>query len=277
MTAVQSATINGTTVRWWEFGAPDQPPLMMLHGFRGNHRGLIDLAEQITDRRIIVPDLPGWGESGKLHTKHEFLAYIAFLRQFAVSLNIVPFDLFGHSFGASLALVFASYHSDLLRQLILLAPVVDAKTVTSRIGEAYYQVGAKLPPPLNKKWVTSAALNRISTELLTTTRDPILKRRIVRDEQDNLKYIDHRVETETFLDFYRVDFMAAAAKITAPTTLIIGDRDQMTSLPIARRLVNAIPNSRLELIPGAGHFLQVEEPIAVAGIINHQPVNLPTS
>jgi pimeloyl-ACP methyl ester carboxylesterase len=52
-------------------------------------------------------------------------------------------------------------------------------------------------------------------------------------------------------------------QIGTPTLIIVGDQDVAT-VPAKAELMHArIPNSRLVVIPGAGHTSTVEEPIAV--------------
>ena len=54
--------------------------------------------------------------------------------------------------------------------------------------------------------------------------------------------------------------LEAAAKVTAPTTLVAGEFDQMTPLKSARQLGAAIAGSRLVVCRGAGHMLMAERP-----------------
>jgi pimeloyl-ACP methyl ester carboxylesterase len=54
--------------------------------------------------------------------------------------------------------------------------------------------------------------------------------------------------------------LAAAAKITVPTTLILGERDMMTPAKAGKTLAAAIPNSRTVVLRGVGHMMMVERP-----------------
>jgi pimeloyl-ACP methyl ester carboxylesterase len=56
------------------------------------------------------------------------------------------------------------------------------------------------------------------------------------------------------------DALTAAAKITAPTTLILGERDMMTPAKAGKALAAALPNSRTVVLRGAGHMMMVERP-----------------
>src|SRR5438477_5668373 len=53
---------------------------------------------------------------------------------------------------------------------------------------------------------------------------------------------------------------AAAARITVPSTLILGERDMMTPARAGQALAAALPNSRTVVLRGAGHMMMVERP-----------------
>src|ERR1700761_1791811 len=54
--------------------------------------------------------------------------------------------------------------------------------------------------------------------------------------------------------------LAAAATVTVPTTLILGERDMMTPAKSGKALAAAIPNAKTIVLPGAGHMMMVEKP-----------------
>ena len=59
------------------------------------------------------------------------------------------------------------------------------------------------------------------------------------------------------------DALASAARITVPTTLVLGERDMMTPAKAGKALAAAIPQSRTVILDGAGHMLMTERPDAV--------------
>jgi len=54
--------------------------------------------------------------------------------------------------------------------------------------------------------------------------------------------------------------LAAAAKITVPATLVLGERDMMTPARAGKALAAALPNSRTVVLRGAGHMMMTERP-----------------
>jgi pimeloyl-ACP methyl ester carboxylesterase len=56
------------------------------------------------------------------------------------------------------------------------------------------------------------------------------------------------------------DALSAAARISVPTTLILGEKDMMTPARTGKALAAAIPQARTVVLPGAGHMLMAERP-----------------
>jgi pimeloyl-ACP methyl ester carboxylesterase len=63
------------------------------------------------------------------------------------------------------------------------------------------------------------------------------------------------------------DGLASAAKVTAPTTLVLGERDMMTSLKGGLQLAAKLPKARAVTLKGAGHMLMSERPDEVLAAI----------
>jgi pimeloyl-ACP methyl ester carboxylesterase len=56
----------------------------------------------------------------------------------------------------------------------------------------------------------------------------------------------------------------AARSLTVPTLVIWGDRDRLVDPALAPRLADAVPDSRLLVIPGVGHVAMLEAPETAA-------------
>jgi pimeloyl-ACP methyl ester carboxylesterase len=100
--------------------AGDGPPLILLHG--GIECGgaiWAPVVSRLAERhRVVIPDLPGLGESDPLGG----LDAAAFADWFAALLRLTcdqPATVVAHSLGGSLAAGFAARHGDLLRRLVI--------------------------------------------------------------------------------------------------------------------------------------------------------------
>ena len=59
------------------------------------------------------------------------------------------------------------------------------------------------------------------------------------------------------------DVRTRLGEITVPTLVLVGEHDEETPLSYAEALATGIPQSRLQIIPGAGHISSLEAPEAV--------------
>ena len=71
---------------------------------------------------------------------------------------------------------------------------------------------------------------------------------------------------------YRGQAVSALGKIHVshglPTLLIWGEQDRIIPVAHGRAAHDAVPGSRLEVLPGVGHFPHVEAPTAVVDILD---------
>jgi pimeloyl-ACP methyl ester carboxylesterase len=61
----------------------------------------------------------------------------------------------------------------------------------------------------------------------------------------------------------------SAAKVKAPATVVLGERDLMTPAKSGRELAAALRNARVVTLAGAGHMLMSERPDEVLGAVRH--------
>lgn len=107
-----------------EAKGPDAPTVVMVHGFTGSKENWYPLAERLGGRyRLVIPDLPGWGESQRVEGAdygfHAQAARLAkFLRQ--VRRDGSPIVLLGHSMGGGIAAITAADHPELVARVGLI-------------------------------------------------------------------------------------------------------------------------------------------------------------
>ncbi|RLV47596.1 alpha/beta fold hydrolase [Nocardioides mangrovicus] len=63
----------------------------------------------------------------------------------------------------------------------------------------------------------------------------------------------------------RTDALAALAGV--PTEVLVGTHDRLTPVRMARRIADAVPDSRLTLLPDAGHMLPLERDDVVSATL----------
>ena len=58
----------------------------------------------------------------------------------------------------------------------------------------------------------------------------------------------------------RLDATAVLQALRVPTLVVVGEEDALTPVEESRRMAAAIPGAQLEVIPGAGHLSNLEQP-----------------
>ncbi|HEX6461964.1 MAG TPA: alpha/beta hydrolase [Candidatus Saccharimonadales bacterium] len=130
--------LNGTgRLVYWERPGRDQT-MILLHGFSGDHLGLMELAEALPkDVQIIVPDLPGFGVSDDPSEKAQqsLLAYATCLDgvvdKAAATDKVI---LLGHSFGCMVAFIYAAKRPEKVSALIGVCPLTTRKVLPRLLG-----------------------------------------------------------------------------------------------------------------------------------------------
>jgi lipase len=109
-----------------EWGDPDAPPLVCLHGVTGHGERFRRLAEErwAAQFRVVAPDLRGHGHSG-WEPPWTFETHVADLIETADALGIREADWVGHSFGGRLVLELAALYPERIRRAVLLDPAID--------------------------------------------------------------------------------------------------------------------------------------------------------
>jgi pimeloyl-ACP methyl ester carboxylesterase len=108
-----------------EHGSPDAPLLVLVHGLGASGRAFDLVAPLLAARfRVIVPDLPGFGETGGAHTTIEGMA------RAVVELVDGEFAAAGHSMGGLVVTALAELVPDRVTRLVLVnaPPSYESRT-----------------------------------------------------------------------------------------------------------------------------------------------------
>ena len=65
----------------------------------------------------------------------------------------------------------------------------------------------------------------------------------------------------------RVDMTSFLPQITLPTLVVAGESDALIPMIRSKEMAGLIPNSKLLIIPGAGHMPMMEFPAIVGGAL----------
>ncbi|MDI3256970.1 MAG: alpha/beta hydrolase [Kyrpidia sp.] len=229
------AQVNGIELAYTREGSG--PPMVLIHGMAGSRIVWNHVAPALSAAfETLVYDCRGHGESTRppSYTLNDHVADLAALLD---HLQIDAAHVVGHSMGSFIAQAFAVQHLRRCRSLVLIstrsaaAPERPDRLVRERGGVPVKEfVGTKTP---------------LMTVIGRMKGYP-------RPDPETV-----RIAGRALADY---DLRDRLHLIDVPVLILQGDEDKITPLEAARETAAGIPNARLEVLPGYGHFLHVECP-----------------
>lgn len=220
---------------WWETRSADAPTLVLIHGVNDNAGTWFTVAPALARRfRLILPDLPGHGESGP---KDGALPIPMLVDALEKILPEEPFTLLGNSLGGWLAMHYTLRHPERVRTLILESsgglsrPFAIPLLATNREDAAAILRAVHGPAFQAAEWAIDAMLERAQDS-------PML--RIAETESSHLD--------------------ARLGELDLPVHLIWGADDGILPLAYAEELRRGIPGAQLHVLQHAAHIPHLQQP-----------------
>jgi pimeloyl-ACP methyl ester carboxylesterase len=224
-----------------------KPPIVLIHGAGGNHLFWSPQLRRLTNQRVYTPDLLGHGKSIGV-VPQSIADFCESITQWLEALGIFRAVMIGHSMGGAIAISMALDHPENVLGLGLIGSgarlrvnpdilerINNPSTLISTIGKVIDWSFSESTPE---------RLKELAFERMSQVRPSVL-------------YAD-------FLACKKFDELERIEHVTQPTMIICGSDDHMTPLRYSQLLHDRIPNSRLEVIPDAGHMVMLEKPDEVA-------------
>jgi len=238
------AIVQGLATTYERTGTGRQ--ILILHGWADDSRSWRAFAHELSKSyEVVVPDLPGFGGTEAPHEVWGLSEYADFVSDFIRKTGLKPYAVIGHSNGGAIAI--KSIARGLLApgKLVLLASAgirTEARgrkqllKVVAKTGKA-----ATLPLPVS-------------------TREK-LRRKLYKASGSDMLIAEHL--QETFKQVVSEDVRNDASRVAMPTFLLYGKQDTSTPPRYGALLVERMQHARLETLPAAGHFIQLDAPGAV--------------
>ncbi|HXP00834.1 MAG TPA: alpha/beta fold hydrolase [Luteibacter sp.] len=120
---VEKKSIVAGDTTWSYYEGGNGPTIVLLHGFAANKETWLEMVKGLTDHfHVIIPDLPGWGESSRNENgDYGIPAQAARLETFAAAVGAQRFLLVGQSMGGAIAGVYADQHPERVASLVLMS------------------------------------------------------------------------------------------------------------------------------------------------------------
>lgn len=119
----QCTEVAGVTLHWAELGASStHPPVVLLHGLGDSHLTWRAVARGLAaDRRVLMPDLPGCGYSGRPDASYTLAWQAHVVGEWLAQLHLDQVDVVGHSYGGGVAQMLLLECRPRIRRLALAA------------------------------------------------------------------------------------------------------------------------------------------------------------
>lgn len=256
--------VCGRQVHYYEANSRSGEVVLFLHGFMSDATSIKDYIEQLgADKRLIAPDLPGFGLSEQLEGEVSLDDYVAWVEEFCQRLGIEPSVVVGYSFGAYVSVRYLLTLKNQRTRLVLICPVVNIQWQVRLYGHGFRLIALRNVALAEKLYRLQ---HDVTTLYVRRQRHPAVRKALLRRRRDELAYLRARLVLRLFADFLKFNFMSHAKDIKNPTVIITASRDNLASNRATAKFAAAIASTDLTYIDikHAGHLLPIEEPYLLA-------------
>ncbi|HWC32470.1 MAG TPA: alpha/beta fold hydrolase, partial [Actinomycetota bacterium] len=230
---------DGHTISAYELG--EGPTVMLLHGLGASKVSWLPLLSRLAERyRVLVPDLPGHGESSKPRVNYTPPFYAAIATRILDVVGVERAALVGNSMGgrdAALPDLPVPYYARFARILpteIAAVPLPLRRRLVTNYIRQLFADPSRLPPGAYlagaDEFLRIYRSGRARVALLSSLRG------LIRDPER--------------------PFWSAARSIAAPTLILWGREDRLVPVRFGRRLAAEMPAAEFRVFDGVGHVPQ---------------------
>jgi pimeloyl-ACP methyl ester carboxylesterase len=267
--------VDGVNSVYYEYPATtdSSKTLIMVHGYRGNHHGLEAIAAGLSKYRVLIPDLPGFGESEELSDTHSIEAYSNWLNGFIEALGLErEVHLMGHSFGSLVVGFYATQHPPKSVSLVnpVSSPALEGpRAALTNLTKIYYLLAA-FAPKFAGEWLLRNKISvMVMSIVMAKTKDKELRRWIHNQHISNFSdFASVRVAVEGYEASISTDLSKLAAQIAAPVLIVSATLDDITDIESQRRVSNLYQKLTYKEIQDVGHLVHYEAPAQAAEYIS---------
>lgn len=228
-------------------------PVLLIHGWMMNSGVYDDVLALLNTAglRLIVPDLRGAGSSGKPASGYSLDRYAQDLIGLMASVTDQAYVVVGHSMGGQIAQLIGSLVPEQVRGIVALCPVPASGIPLPEEAQGLFRGASSRAPQETILGMACKQLSEASKERLLGLGATVSAECIA----------------ESF-DAWRLGgFAERLAMITAPTLVVATDDPFLPPDFLRAAVVGPIAGARLAVLPGPGHYVQVERPVETAAIL----------
>ena len=259
----QYVQANGLRFHYLDWGRPEKPPLVLLHGVGQTcHTWDLFAAAMADHFHVMAFDQRGHGDTDWAADKdYSRASMVEDANAFTDALGLEHFFLTGMSMGGANSLAFTAKYPDKVEALIVVdvGPRVEPKGVKhirdfmknyrefdslDQAAEVIHRFNPRRPLEVIRKYTVVYNLKETVEGKWTWKYDTYFS--------DSHRKVDVKQMQE--------ELSAAVKKIQCPTLVVKGGESDVFSLDGARDLQELIPGSEFALVPKAGHSVMGDNP-----------------
>lgn len=237
----------------------DGPPLLLINGLGANIELWQPLRAELWGRTTIAFDAPGVGRSPLPARPLRIPDLADALEELVSGLGYDSVDVLGYSLGGAVAQEFARRHPQRVRRLVLAATIPGVGSLQSpRMLFDLLALAVRRDTPAR----SAAAARLVGGE---TVRDPDVQAWV---------QAAHRSQPVSRAGLTQQAVMMAGwssvgwlQRLTAPTLVLVGQRDPLVPAVNSRIFSSRIPDCRRSIIPRGGHLFPIDQARDAAPVI----------
>jgi pimeloyl-ACP methyl ester carboxylesterase len=247
--------VDGHTWVYLEGGKDE--PILFIHGFGADKDRWGPFLKGFSESyRLIVPDLPGFGENSRVPSaSYDIESQVKRLNRFVETVGLAEFHLVGISMGGYIAAYYAGEYPKKVKSLALM----DAAGVKSRILSAFWQ-SYKKDGKVVLLYKTPQEFDEFMAALFY--RPPWvpgrLKAYLTQKGADQHDFRKKVLEDMAQCGLYLLE--DRLQRIRAKTLIIWGANDRIIHVSSVEKFEKGLKNSRTVIIDKCGHVPYFEKP-----------------
>lgn len=258
---------DGLQLRYVDWGPPDAPAIVALHGLRSFACTWEPVARRLAGRRRLVAldqrgrGMSDWDPRRRYHTA----SYVRDLEALVDRLRLPTFVLLGHSMGGATALVYSSLHADRLAGLVV--EDIGPGSSAGSAGADRIKRELRETPDRFGTWFEATAFWRRQRPGVSEEALQARVRHSMKAADDGTVVWRHDAQGIADARLHAtpeqlVDLWPHVERVSRPMLLLRGARSDFLSAGVAAEMCRRNPNIRHEEIPAAGHYVHDDNFVA---------------
>lgn len=228
--------------------------ILMVHGFGGNKDHWLRFAEKLAnDYRIVIPDLPGHGDSISDFTDIYTIENQAkWLNEFMETIDVKTFHVVGNSMGGAVSLKLTHLFPDKITSLTL----INSAGLEKNESEYVELLKKGINPLVVSSTKEFKELMSFVMERKPYIPDPIYE--VLAEKKVARKILDQKIFQDILTDVNNLENILS--EINKPTLIIWGKKDRVIDVDNAEEFHKRITGSQKIILKDVGHLPMLEDP-----------------